>query len=139
MHQGLHDVQTFDALGAPCGTNLIAGDSPDLFRIVFEEREVELFAEAINQKLLEIFLGLNRKCSSLQVTAADSHCANRTEIAQRFDLQANRIIEQLAQVVNPCLALKGDHDVVFEVRPGAGSARLDGSFFALVTDTLILR
>src|SRR3954463_14326835 len=58
VRDGFYNGQSLYALRSPFRTDLIAGNSPDLFGIALEERQIEFTAESVDQKLFECFLGL---------------------------------------------------------------------------------
>ena len=44
--------EAFDALRAPFGADLVARHAPDFLGVGFEKRQIEFFAEPVDQKLL---------------------------------------------------------------------------------------
>ncbi len=51
--EGGGEGEALDALCAPLGADLIAGDAPDFFGVGLEEGEVELAAEAVDEEVFE--------------------------------------------------------------------------------------
>src|SRR6185437_15716848 len=47
--------ETLNALSPPFGADFLAFDTPHLFRVRLEKREIQLASEAVDKKLLEVF------------------------------------------------------------------------------------
>src|ERR1700722_12444131 len=71
MQNGCGERKTLDSLCSPFCTDLFAGNAPHLLGVRLEKRQVQLAAEAIDEKVVERLLQLAREESGPQVTDTD--------------------------------------------------------------------
>src|SRR5271165_7273916 len=112
MLEGPGNAKALDTLRAPLGADRGARNAPDLFGIGLEKCVVELFAEAIDEELLQsVFLFFGKGCA-LHVADADLEGAPRAEVHQRAFAERDGIVEKAAQIVNARFAVAQQHDAL---------------------------
>ena len=72
VSDGFVDREALDPLCSPLRADFFTVDSPDLFRVGLEKREIKLAAEAVDEKLLEVGFIANGKENRAQIAEAYS-------------------------------------------------------------------
>src|SRR5262245_3766613 len=91
--------QVFDPLSCPICRNLVAWNSPDLFRVGFKKYFVEPFAEAVRDPLLEAGFVFMWKETGLSVTEAHQRNFDRSEAGKRVEC-LERVVKKMIIVID---------------------------------------
>src|SRR5262245_59754770 len=91
--------QVFNPLSCPICRDLVAWNSPNLFRVGFKKDFVEPFAEAVRYPLLKACLIFMRKQTGLGVTEAHQRNLDRSEAGKRIEC-LERVVEKMIIVID---------------------------------------
>ena len=121
LRDGSEQREAADALGAPLGADLGAGDAPKLFGVALEEGLVELAPEAVDEEVLQAAFRADGAEAGAEIAGGDGEGAARAKLPQRCRREVERIGEKAAEVVDAALPRAEQEDVVGV--PGAAGAR----------------
>src|ERR1051326_8459296 len=91
---GFRNGETLYPLCAPGGIDVAAFHAPNLLRIRLEERSIELASKSVDEELLEVLLGLDRKDGASHIGETDPNGRPETEIAKGRGGQRDRVGEE---------------------------------------------
>src|SRR4051812_36845205 len=120
MRDGLSYGESFNALLSPLGTDLVAGNPPNLFCVGLEKCLVELAAKSIDEEVLEVLNSTNRERRTAKIADANLERTYDSEFLQGVCGELDGIVEELTQEVDPRLPGSNEHDAMFFVE---GSSR----------------
>src|ERR1700722_16034864 len=97
MRQRLAQRKALDALRAPFRADLIAGHTPNFFRVALEERFIQMPAETVDQEIFQRLLRTDGPNRTDQIAHTRLDGANRAQISQGRQIQLERIVEKFSQ------------------------------------------
>jgi hypothetical protein len=122
----------------PFGAYLMAWHAPHLLGIRFVKHHVQLFAEPVDQEILQRMLLMLRQERRTQIAESATKGTGQAHLLQRVGGQANGIVKEVVQQVNAALARAHQHHEIFSSRVGRRSHRRKFALPALVAKPTVL-
>ena len=109
MRHSAFQREPLDALGSPLRADLVAGHAPNLLRVRLEEREVELAAEAVDEKVLQrLFLEYGKQ-GGAHVADAAANGSGDSHLFERGGCEPDGVVEEAPEKIDAALAWPHQH------------------------------
>jgi hypothetical protein len=116
----------------PFGAYLMAWHAPHLLGIRFVKHHVQLFAEPVDQEILQRTLLTLRQERRTQIAEPTTKSTGQAHLLQRVGGQENRIVKEAAHEINAAFARAHQHNEIFSSRVRGRSRRQKFALPALV-------